>query len=103
VKPQKQAQAENLLNKIRELIKKEKYRFTAHAIERRVQRAISVQDTRHVLTHGFHEKGKTTFDERNKAWNYAIRGKTLDNKDLRIIVAIDEELIIITVIKVTKL
>ncbi len=103
MKFEKPEQLEKLLDKIREFIRKEKYRFTAHAIERRVQRAISVQDTRYVLTHGFHEKSKTTFDERNKAWNYAIRGKTLDNKDLRIIVAIDEELIIITVIKVTRL
>lgn len=103
MKSNKQPQIENLLDKIRELIQKEKYRFTAHAIERRIQRAISVQDTRYVLTHGFHERSKTTYDENNKTWNYAVRGKTLDKKDLRIIVAIDENLIIITVMKVTKL
>ena len=51
---------------------------------------------------GYEEKIKTRFDEQYNTWNYAIRGKTkIDQIDMRIIVAFDEEgMLIITVMYV---
>ena len=52
-----------------------------------------------VLKSGFHEKRKDKFDESFNAWNYAVRGKTVDTKELRIIVSFDENnMLIITAI-----
>ena len=47
---------------------------------------------------GRHEKSKDQFDEAFKTWNYAVRGETIDGKDLRVIVSFDHEtdLLIIT-------
>lgn len=39
------------------------------------------------------------FDKFNQTWKYSIRGKTIDEQDIRVIIAIVEEIIIITVIK----
>ena len=54
----------------------------------------------YVLRHGWHEKRKDVFDTRYQAWNYAIRGKTVDGRSFRVVVSFEEEtrLLIITAI-----
>lgn len=42
-----------------------------------------------ILNGGYHEKAKDLFDEAFKAWNYAVRGKTKDRRELRIIVSFE--------------
>lgn len=74
-----------------------------HAIERRLQRNISVSDIIAVLTTGWHEPSKDKYLEEYAAWNYSIRGKTIDNRLLRIVVSFDEkDMLIITVIDLQK-
>lgn len=70
-----------------------------HAIERQIQRKVSLRDIVFVLMHGFHEEGKDQFDVRRQSWRYAIRGKTPDNMDVRVVVAIENMVVVITVIK----
>ena len=53
-------------------------------------------DTLRVLRIGIHEKEKTRFQD--SAWRYAIRGKTEDYREVRVIIAFVDEMIIITVI-----
>lgn len=93
------SQVENLIEAIKEHLKTGNIRFSEHAIIRKKERHISPQDAVYVLKNGYHEKGKTTFDELNKTWKYAVRGKTLDKEEIRIIVAIVDEVIVITVIR----
>ena len=57
----------------------------------------------HVLRVGRHEKSKDIFDEVFDAWNYAVRGKTLEGMDLRVIISFDEaNLLIITAFFIEK-
>lgn len=95
---QKPKKIEDLLEKIRACIKLGKYRDTTHAIVRQQQRKIILPEMIYVLTTGRHEKSKDRIDEAYNTWNYAVRGFTLEGKDLRIIVSFDEErdLLIIT-------
>jgi hypothetical protein len=95
-------QVGDLLGKIQVCIKTRKYRLSKHAIERQVQRKITLPDVLHVLSKGFHEKKKTSFDDAYKVWKYAIRGKTVDHLDVRIIITFADEMIIITVMQVTR-
>lgn len=95
-------QIENLIERIKTYIAKDKFRFSRHAIERQKERSILPQDALYVLTHGVHEKKKSSFDEKFSTWKYAIRGKTEDGIDTRVIVALIQEMVIITVIRVTK-
>ncbi len=97
------AQLVELFPKILACIDKGFYRQSKHAIERELQRKINLPDVLYVLKNGFHEKQKTSFDEVFETWKYAIRGKTLDEFDIRIIIAFDDtEMMIITVMHVVK-
>lgn len=74
-----------------------------HAVARRFQRDISVSDIIHVLGTGWHEKKKDQYQTEYSSWNYSIRGKTVDDRQLRIIVSFDDkDLLVITVIHLQK-
>ena len=94
----------DLLNLVRQLTIEGRYLETHHARQRQLERDIILSDVLHVLKTGRHEKKKDQFDEVYQAWNYAIRGFTTNEVDLRVIVSFDEEvkLLIITVIKVEE-
>ena len=71
-------------------------------VERQVQREISRIEILHVLRNGFHEPKKDKFDVSYGCWNYAIRGRTIDKRELRIIVSFDKNnMLIITAIDLT--
>lgn len=94
-------QIPNLQEKIRECIETGKYLDTTHAKERQNERGITLSDALQVLKAGRHEKNKTCFDMLWKKWKYAIRATTIDQEDVRVIVAFDQELmVIITVMHV---
>ena len=70
-----------------------------HALERQNQRLVDLKSVLGVLKNGIHEKDKDLFDVKRQMWKYAIRGKTLDGINLRIIVAFEKEMVIITVMR----
>lgn len=93
---------DDLLAKIKKYISAGKVKISKHAILRQTQRDINISDILYVLSHGVHEENKTVFDVIFQTWKYAIRGKTLDSIDIRVIVAFADEMVIITVINITK-
>jgi hypothetical protein len=93
------AQIENVLGRIKKSIISEDYRFSLHASKRGEERLISYQDALYVLSRGFHEEKKTVFDHKRKTWKYAIKGKTIDGIEARIIIAFERGMIIITIIR----
>ncbi len=95
-------QIRDVIGEIKKLVARDRFRFSKHAIERQVQRSIHPHDALYVLTNGVHEKKKTSFDPVFHTWKYAVRGKTEDGVDIRVIVALVSEMIIITVIRLTK-
>lgn len=90
----------DLINDVKEAARDGRYLdLTKHATERSEERSIIRTEYEFVLKTGWHEKAKDRYDERYKAWNYAIRGKTVDKRSLRVIVSFDEDnLMVITVI-----
>ena len=96
-------QIEKLSHMIRDCIERGCYRQTRHAIDRKIERNIDLPDVLYVLKNGYHEKKKSSFDEAFQTWKYAIRGKTIDKFDLRIIIAFnDDGMMIITVMHVER-
>ena len=74
-----------------------------HAIERRLQRNISINDIIYVLTTGQHESNKDKYHEKYSEWNYSIIGETIDERHLRIIVSFDKNnMLVITVINLKR-
>lgn len=89
----------NVLNVIRKAIAEGHYVDVVHAEERKQERNITRPEYLYVLNHGYHEPKKDEYKVEYKAWNYAIRGKTIDGRELRVVVSFDENnLLIITVI-----
>lgn len=90
---------DNLCEKIQSCLKKHKYRQSRHAMERVNKRNVTFLDVLHVLENGYREETKDSYDEAFQSWKYSIRGKTVEDIDLRVIISINEEnMIIITVI-----
>ena len=85
--------ADNLLQLVRRCIDEGRYRDTRHATDRKSERSITRLEICHALRAGRHVPRRDRYDELygELGWSYAIEGKTLDNRHLRIIVAFDEE------------
>lgn len=89
----------DVLARVRASVAAGKYFDTRHANARKLERVITLPEVLYVLKNGFHEKKKDEFKEEFKAWNYAIRGATLDKRQLRICVSFDPRgMLIITTI-----
>ncbi len=90
----------DLLNRIKDCLDRGNYIFTKHALERRGERAVSLPDVLEVLRNGYHEKAKDNWNELFKEWDYAVRGKTIDQEFCRKVVSFScNELLIITIIR----
>ena len=96
-----------LLEAIKAALDEGRVRDVTHAMERQEERAITRPEYFHVLRSGYHEARKDEWKEEYQAWNYAIRGKTVDERGIRVAVSFEqvkgksgETLLIITVIGV---
>ena len=93
----------DLIFSIRLCIEEGRYLDTRHASERKLERQINRPEILYVLKKGYHEKKNDKFDGFYGAWNYAVRGKTVDRRELRIIVSFAENgMLIITAIELKK-
>ena len=90
----------NLLELARHLADSGDYVLLKHARERSAERAITEPEWIYVLRTGWHEKRKDSYDEFYESWAYSIRGKTIDGRELRVVVSFDDdtEMLIITLI-----
>ena len=95
----KRPKTPNLLERIRYCVDHGLYFDTRHATDRQSERSITRAEIIYVLKNGRHEKSRDQYQDRYNAWNYAIRGKTIDKRDVRVIVSFDaSNMLIITAI-----
>jgi hypothetical protein len=93
----------DLLGKVRDCLDSGRYYDTSHAVQRKLQRAVSLPHILQVLRDGYHEKRKDEYKPEYDDWNYSIRGITVDKRDIRVVIAFDDnEMLIITVIALAK-
>ncbi len=91
----------NLMEVVRRAVESGRYLDTTHAVQRQAERSITRPEILQVLLNGYHEKCKDIFDEVYCAWNYAIQGRTIDRRKLRVIISFDKNLmLIITAIEI---
>lgn len=88
-----------LLRKIKAHVQKGTYIVSAHAFQRQNQRSIDLEDVLYVLKTGIREESKDLFDVKRQIWKYAIRGRTTEEINIRIIIAFEGEMVIITVMR----
>ncbi len=87
----------NLLEVIKACVESGKYRSCLHLEKRERERSITRREILHVLLHGFHEKKEDDFEKQFQTWNYAVRGKTIDQRELRVFVSFDDETMMIII------
>lgn len=94
----------NLLLKIRELIDQNRYRKTSHFADRERQRKVFLWEALYVLKNGSHEEARDEWDNANQNWKYAIIGRTMEARNLRVVVSILEKegLLLITVYEISQ-
>ena len=79
------------------------YNFVHYARKRLEEREVTVSEVVQVIQRGFHEARKDEFKPEFGDWNYAIRGKTLDGRKMRLAIAIKlDGFLIITAIDLEK-
>lgn len=92
-----------LMQMIQRAVLSGSYRDTYHSAERRSKRSVTRVEMEYALLQGWHEKRKDTYNPIYETWDYSIRGKTIDLRNLRIIVSFDEDgMLVITVIDLDK-
>ncbi|MBS0623011.1 MAG: DUF4258 domain-containing protein [Verrucomicrobia bacterium] len=88
--------------KIKNCLENRRYKQSLHAMERIDKRKVSFQDVLFVLETGHREEAKDSYDETFQNWKYSIKGKTLENVNIRVIITLNEEnIIVITVVNLT--
>lgn len=93
----------NLLKVVRQHLRQGTFWILKHAHVRKDQRNITDPEIRQVLLSGWSERNKDDFKEEYGTWNYAIRGKTVDGRELRIAVSFDGDgMLIITAIDLSE-
>ncbi len=92
---------ENIVVLAKNLMLNGAYVISNHAKLRQGERHFTIGDIKNIIDTGYHEKGKDEYKTEYADWNYAIRGKTLDNDQARICIAFAKEdyFIVITVIR----
>lgn len=73
---------EDLLSVIRNQVAAGAYVDTRHFQVRKRQRVITIDEVLQVLESGVHEGERGRFNDYHEAWEYAIRGKTIDGRTL---------------------
>ncbi len=92
----------DVLNRIRECIETGRYCDTSHSKLRKSQRQIALTNVLYILSHGYHEKRKDQFHLEHEDWTYSIRGKTVDEKDIRVVAFDTDGMLIITVMEIAR-
>jgi len=91
---------EELLKRVHHAVETGDYLDTRHVTYRKNERGISRLEIEYVLKNGWNEKRKDKFDDAYSSWNYAMRGKTIDKRDLRIVITFQGKMLIITAMEV---
>lgn len=98
--------SEELFLAITNAIERKNYYFTTHALNRskqrrNVDRFLVIKVLKDKTK--YHEPRKDFYSFEFDSWNYSIRGTTLDNENVRIVISFDEEdMLIITVINLDE-
>lgn len=86
----------SLKRRLREAVINGQLRYTEHALQRMDERGFVFPDIERVLKNGMHDQDRDTLVGTN--WRYRISGTTIDGNALAVVVEMEPEVVIITVI-----
>lgn len=91
---------ENIAEDVAERVRNENYRLSDHADEKMLERGVILPEVREVLLSGLHAPEHDEWDVDHDSWNYAIEGRTHEDRLLRVAVTFVErdDALVVTVI-----
>lgn len=90
-----------LLAFVRTAVESGNYRVLPHARIRCSERDVGAPDIENALLHGRPVPRRDRYDDRFESWSYCFEGPTIDDEQLRVVVAVEHRLLIVTVIRLT--
>lgn len=100
---QRPAKVLKIIEKVRVAVAVRSFRVSGHARKRMVRLGISSSEMVFILKNGYHETRKDEFMAEFNDWNYAIRGKTVDARSIRLAVALElHGFVVVTAIDLDK-
>jgi hypothetical protein len=88
-----------LLRRVQEALTTGQYRVLPHARQRCSERDVSALDVENVLEAGRHVSHRDRYDDHADAWSYCFEGSSVDGDPLRVVVAFDDWMLIVTVVR----
>jgi len=88
-----------VLRRVRDAVATGEYRILPHARQRCTERYVSVADIENALEAGHHVPRRDRYDELYSAWSYCFEGPTVDQEPLRIVLAFEDWMLIVTVVR----
>lgn len=88
-----------LLRRVRQALDSGEYRVLPHARIRCTEREVPAPDIESALEAGRHVPRRDRYDERIGEWSYCFQGPTVDGDPLRVVVAWDGWMVIVTVVR----
>lgn len=88
-----------VLRRVRDAVSTGEYRILPHARQRCTERSVSVPDIENALEAGHHVPRRDRYDEPYSAWSYCFEGPTVDGEALRVVVAFEDWMLVVTVVR----
>lgn len=91
----------DLVAKVQDAISTGRYRILPHARQRCTERQVAAPDIEYALECGHPVPRRDRYDEGGRSWSYCFEGPTVDREPLRVIVAFEDLMLVVTVVRLT--
>jgi hypothetical protein len=93
---------QDLLDRVAQAVASGRYRILPHARQRCDERKVSAPDIETALEGGRYVPRRDRFDERQGDWSYCFEGASVDGDRLRVIVAFEDWMLVVTVVALDR-
>jgi hypothetical protein len=90
---------QELLGRVANAVQTGEYRIMPHARQRCSERDVSVPDIEFALEHGHYVPRRDRYDDQFGSWSYCFEGESIDGQPLRVILALDDWMLVVTVVR----
>jgi hypothetical protein len=92
-----------LVTRVRKAARRREYLMLPHARQWSLERSVRAPDIEHALLHGHPVPSRDRFVKERGRWSYCFEGKDVDGRELRVIVAFQGLMLVVTVVRLAEL
>ena len=92
---------QEVLRRVAEAVATGRYRILPHARQRCTEREVSALDIENGLERGHPVPRRDRYDRALEEWSYCFEGLTVDDEPLRVVVAFEDWMLVVTVVRLS--